>query len=129
MNAENRKRKAVLEAAVTSAKIPNLLSFCFVGSKNKHGQYLCRYEYDANCWDELKAKTLNPKGKYDFFAVHAEQKRIETNTKKPIAQTIKHIATELGIKIRLIGQNKYHHHKYDFDSDLYRRTGHVYLNT
>ena len=128
MNAENRNKKALLEATVTSAQIRNLVSFQFVGSCNKHSQYLCHYEYAADCWESLKAKAMNPNGKYDYFNVHGEQKKIESNVKKPIVQAIKKIAKELDIKIRLIGHNKYHHDKFDFNSDLYRRTGHVTSN-
>ena len=128
MKQETQRIKEVLEAAVNEAKIPNLHSFFFVGSRNKHGQYLARYTYDADCWESCKTKFATKGTKYDFFAAHALQKKIESATKKPIVAAIRSIAHHLSVKVRLQGHNHYHHDKLDFGSDLFRRTGHVTLN-
>ena len=128
MKPETKKIKDEFEAAVHAANIHRLVSIKFVGSRNKHGQYLVYYSYELDCWDECKKQYTSKPGKYDFFAAHNLQKKKETNAKKNIARSIKHIANELGIKIRLQSGNVCHHHKYDFDSALYRETGNVTLN-
>lgn len=98
--------------------------FRFIGSRNKHRQYLCLYTYRADCWQACKEKYATTNGRYDFFAAHSHQVKIESRRKQPIANAIKALARELGINIRLEGRNDAHH----FASDLYRRTGHVALN-
>ena len=129
METTTKKIKDKLELAVASANIKDLSEFSFIGSRNKHGQYLCYYEYSADCWEKCKTEHTRPGSKtYDFFGAHSQQKILESLTKKPIAQSIKHIAAEFGIKIRLQSHNEHHHDKFDFNSDLFRKTGHVTLN-
>ena len=128
MKTQTKCLKDKLETAVHSANIPNLVSFKFLGSCNKHGQYLCFYEYHADCWDQCKAEYATKGTKYDFFAAHGKQAILERNIKKLIATAIKHIAHSLDIAVRLRSGNDAHHDKLDFQSDLFRRTGHVTLN-
>ena len=128
MKPDNRKIAESLYAAIKAARIPNLTSISITGSHDKHNRYTVYYEYAHNCWTKCVERTTQPSGRYDYTAACTLQERYERRYKKTIAQTIKAVANSIGVQVKLTSHNTNHHDKFDFDSDLFRKTGNVTFN-